>query len=97
MIINPTITVIRLMNRQGHISLKQSRNLAIPKRMEMPSRRVRDIFIVAAIRIIFVETDNTGKMIKAFHPGYKTDRVVKNDFIGLLVLLKCIKEELYSS
>ncbi len=29
----------------------------------------------------FVETDNTGKMIKAFHPGYKTDRVVKNDFM----------------
>ena len=29
----------------------------------------------------FVETDNTGKMIKAFHPGYKTDRVAKNDFM----------------
>lgn len=29
----------------------------------------------------FVETDNAGKMIKAFHPAYKTDRVTKNDFM----------------
>ncbi len=97
MIINPTITVIRSMNRQGHIRLKAKQEFwQYPKRMEIAIKTSQGYLYCCSDQDYFVETDNTGKMIKAFHPGYKTDRVVKNDFMDS-GSIKMYKEELYSS